>query len=131
MQHNQAQKRSQGHESRNITTSKSGFDKRNMKCFYCQKKGHFKSECKKRQAKQKASQSKEVKSENHHVLISEQENVYNSEEDWLDDSAASKHIIHHLDWFITYHKNDGREPAVQIGDNSMKWKWKDMAKLKY
>jgi len=60
-QHNQAQKKSQGYESRSTATNKSGSDKRNMECFYCQKKGHFKSECRKRQAKQKASQSKNLK----------------------------------------------------------------------
>lgn len=64
-------------------------------------------------------QTSENKSQKHHALVIEQKNVATcNEEDWLGDSAASKHMSHRLDWFTTYHRNNGDETTVQIGDNS-------------
>ncbi|KYM94582.1 hypothetical protein ALC62_14784, partial [Cyphomyrmex costatus] len=78
-------------ESTSSVANKPAFDKKNLECFYCQKKGHFKSECRKRQAKLalKGNNLKEVKSDNHHALIIEQQNAYYSADDWLDDRAAT------------------------------------------
>jgi len=107
-------------EQKESVIKRKTFDKKNMECFYCKRKGHLKSECRKRLAKLTHTQTGENKSQKHHALVIEQRNVEacNDEEDWLGDSAASRHMSHRLDWFTTFCKNDEKETAVQIGDSS-------------
>jgi len=90
----------QGQEQKVHANRKNTFDKRNVECFYCKKKGHFKSECRKRQAKLALPSSNETHNKSqHHALIIEQKNteVNNGEEDWLGDSAASRHMSYRYD----------------------------------
>lgn len=93
-------------------------DKRNIECFFCKKKGHYKSECRKRQNKQQSSN--EDKNKKHQALSVEYKNVEvnSSEEEWLGDSAASKHMSHRRDWFTTFHTGGAGNNSVQIRDNS-------------
>ena len=67
-------------------------DKRNAECFYCKKKGHYKAECRKRQAKLKSHDDN--KSQKERALVVEYNNlkVNSDQDDWLGDSAASKHM---------------------------------------
>nr|XP_012234629.1 PREDICTED: uncharacterized protein LOC105679276 [Linepithema humile] len=67
-------------------------DKRNVECFFCKKKGHYKSECRKRLNKQQLQ--KEDKNRKHQALSVEHKNIMacDNEEGWLGDSAASKHM---------------------------------------
>lgn len=104
------------------------FDRRNVECHYCKKKGHYKSECRKWLAKQKSfsDDNKQTsftndKKQKHQALAVEQKNVTAviNEEDWLGDSAASRHMSFRRDWFTTFQENnDGAVASVQIGDNT-------------
>lgn len=104
------------------------FDRRNVECHYCKKKGHYKSECRKWLAKQKSfsDDNKQTsfsndKKQKHQALAVEQKNVTAviNEEDWLGDSAASRHMSFRRDWFTTFQENNDEAVAsVQIGDNT-------------
>lgn len=90
-------------------------NKRHIECFYCKKKGHYKSECRARLAKQKqASDERNVV-----AMCVEMKNLSqtNSEDEWLADSGASKHMSHRREWFTVLDKSAG-DSFVQIGDNS-------------
>lgn len=99
-----------------------------MECHYCKKKGHYKSECRRWLAKQKSfsDDNKQTsfsndKKQKHQALAVEQKNVTAviNEEDWLGDSAASRHMSFRRDWFTTFQENnDGAVASVQIGDNT-------------
>lgn len=42
----------------------------------------------------------------------------NGEDNWLGDSAASRHMLYRSDWFTKLYKNNESETTVQIGDAS-------------
>lgn len=81
--------------------------------------GHFKSECRKMLTKQKSFNDN--KKQKHQALVVEQKNVTAviNEEDWLGDSAASKHMSFRRDWFTIFQENnDGDVASVQIEDDT-------------
>nr|CAD7461263.1 unnamed protein product [Timema tahoe] len=74
-------------------------DKKNMKCFYCGRVGHIKKQCRNWLAKNSSGSNPD---ESKHVALSaEYKNVSASgcETVWLADSAASKHMTYHKEWF--------------------------------
>ena len=114
------QSKEKGEKSRGNSRSKSKDKKRKLKCWYCNKTGHLKKECWKRQESKKDDSKSEanlVKSSDSGMIdevlsvsiISE----YN--EEWLLDSGASHHICPNKYWFASYQTvNDG---IVLSGDN--------------
>ncbi|KAK9711129.1 hypothetical protein QE152_g25640 [Popillia japonica] len=82
--------RSSGNET------KRSFSKKNLECYYCHKKGHFKSECRNLQSKRNAEKSQNnsqaFSAEIKNILTEGYENV------WLADSAASKHMTFHKEF---------------------------------
>lgn len=94
--------------------------KKNIECYFCHKKGHYKSECKKRLASQEKNENRgDGNNFTNQALTAEIRNLSQSgyEDDWLADSAASKHMTSHRGWFIDI-KPTGSDTKVQIGDNS-------------
>lgn len=91
-------------------------DKRNVECFFCHKKGHFKSECRKLLAKS----ANKGPGSNHQAFSAEMKNLtaVGHEDVWLADSAASKHMTSHKDWFSTFEEIPDKSISIQIGDNS-------------
>lgn len=98
--------------------SSSTINRKDVECYYCHKRGHFKSECRKLLAK---LETKTDDTSEHQALSAEQENVYalGCENVWLADSAASKHMTSHKDWFKTFNAIQVEDSYVQIGDNSI------------
>lgn len=93
--------------------------KANIICYYCNKKGHYKSECRKRLKDQNSTIKSNPNSRHHQALSAETKNFkcINGKDEWLADSAASKHMSFRRDWFNTFTELRN-EVSIQIGDNS-------------
>lgn len=93
-------------------------DKTGFTCFYCKKVGHMKRDCLKWKAKHKkdnqedGSKTVALSAELKNISVSGCENA------WLADSAASKHMTFHKDWFTVFRPIDSSSNMVQISDNS-------------
>lgn len=90
-------------------------NKKNFECYFCHKKGHFKSECRKRLAKLKENSNSKLQ-----ALSAEVKNLsaIGCEDIWLADSAASRHMTSHKEWFTTFKQLPNKDINIQIGDNS-------------
>lgn len=78
----------------------------------------MKRECLKWKAKHKKDDQEDVSK--NVALSAELKNISVSgcENAWLADSAASKHMTFHKDWFSVFRSTDSSSSVVQIGDNS-------------
>lgn len=88
-------------------------------CFYCQKPGHFKRDCRKYKKDQEGAKSDSSNSSStgqafySELLFTEKE-----EDQWFLDSGATDHMTGHMEWFCEYKQFDS--PAkVTIGDGSV------------
>jgi len=99
-------------------------DKKKIKCSYCKKKGHIKSECRKLKADQAAKEGKSGKRKDSgnrdlsaKVAVAKADEgiirlfkaeILTSQKDmlskWIVDSGASTHMSSQQKWFITYEK---------------------------
>jgi len=77
----------------------------------------MKRECLKWKAKHKKDDKEDVSK--NVALSAELKNISVSgcENAWLADSAASKHMTFHKDWFTVFRSTDSSSSVVQIGDN--------------
>ena len=108
--------RSKSREPRNRDRSRgSSKSRRDVKCFYCSKMGHYKSECrllKKEQSKEKGKGKKqEIKNEGETTPVVEAHdnvfvfcddgcvNITCHDSDWVIDLGASFHVIPHRHFF--------------------------------
>ena len=98
---------------RGTSRSKSKGRKSKLKCWYCNKTGHLKKDCWKRQESKKDDSKLEANSAKSSDLGIIDEvlfacNISECNEEWLLDSGASHHICPHKDWFDSYQIiNDG------------------------
>ena len=110
--------------------------KKNIKCFYCKKKGHMKKDCHKwkidkgKDKEEKKSSTSSVKIEEvntaevddgdifltseleHASLTTSDETVMS---DWIIDSGASFHVTPHRGWFTSY--DASRKGSVRLGND--------------
>ena len=107
-------------KSRGTSRTKSKGRNIKLKCWYCNKTGHLKKDCWKRQESKKdesKSEANSVKSSDSGMIdeVLYVCNISECNEEWLLDSGASHHICPHKDWFVSYQiVNDG---IVLLGDN--------------
>ena len=90
----QGSKRSQQLKSQ----SKNNKKKKKGKCFYCKKKGHYKSECKILQNKKEKQDSCNNTSKNLVTIISKV-NLIKDDFAWYVDSSAMRHICNKKEFF--------------------------------
>jgi hypothetical protein len=89
--------REKGEKLRGTSRSKSKGKKRKLKCWYCNKSGHLKKDCWKRQESKEDSKTEANPVESGPGMIDEVLsicNVFEYYEEWLLDSGASHHIVH-------------------------------------
>lgn len=93
--------------------NKRSVDKTNVECYFCHKKGHFKSECRKllsRQSQDSQNVGLSAEINNSQYLEADRDNF------WLADSAASSHMTGNKEWFSTL-KLLKSKISIQIGNN--------------
>ena len=89
-------------ESENDSTGEKRRDrKKDVKCYYCNRKGHIKKDCQQREHDERSGTSQEEDSSNC-SLVSDQAYVATTNDEWLGDSGASSHITSHREWFTTF-----------------------------
>ncbi|GAA0150163.1 hypothetical protein LIER_09165 [Lithospermum erythrorhizon] len=107
-----------------------GLNKKEDTCHYCNKKGHWKSEC--YSFKKDQAEGKVKKAENNVAIVDQQSDlivvaggvdVYYAagEEDWIVDSGASFHVTPNKDFFHTYEEgNFGIAKMGNTGTSTIK-----------
>ena len=88
--------------------------KKNIVCFNCNKKGHYKRECRQLKQKDESDTSREEDSDNGFV-VSDQAFPGLEADQWLGDSGASSHITSHREWFVSF-KETSPHPIRVGGD---------------
>lgn len=82
------------------------FDKKKVKCYNCQKLGHYAKECwkcegAKNKPKKRANLAQEEESDSELVMLMAKTEEGSSENDvWYLDSGFSTHITGRKDWFV-------------------------------
>lgn len=120
-----------GHGNRDTSRGRSK-NRKNIKCFHCNKMGHMKRECRllKREQSGGSKEEKEtntVAAEGDISVIYDDDciNLVSQESDWVFDSGASFHVTPHGNSFSTYSSGDfgnvkmgnsGASKIVGIGD---------------
>lgn len=98
--------------SKPTTSNNNNIKKKNVECFYCHKKGHFKIDCRKRKEKHQSDlKNQALSAEIKNICIEGCNDI------WLADSAASKHMTYKKEWFTSLQQIDCNI-SIQIGDNS-------------
>ena len=107
------QNKHQGNKSRD--TNPSSTDK---ECWYCQRKGHLKSECRKR-AKDQANQGNKDLPKTGGGFTGGAFSVFpeGKEDTWFGDSGAYAHITRHKEWFT--HLEPIKPEGVCVGDDNV------------
>lgn len=97
--------------------------KREGKCNFCKKEGHWKFECKKLQRKQASSnnqsqqaESKTVDDDEKPVSFMAVEDPDATSEEWVADSGSSHHMTNNKDWLRNYTVFE-RPKQVKLGNN--------------
>ena len=103
---NQGKGRSKSRAPHNRDKSRgrsSSISKKDVECYYCQKKGHMKRECRKLKFKEQNKEKNSEKKQNDIVVVTDGElmiirddasvNLIGQEMDWVIDSEASFHVI--------------------------------------
>jgi hypothetical protein len=94
-------------------------------CFYCEKPGHFKKDCRKRLAdlekgRQQANVARTPRNARaEHLLFAGQEQdggMLDNPSTWIVDSGASQHMSHRNDWLDSY--EEMKPVDVLLADNS-------------
>eukprot|EP01018_Ginkgo_biloba_P027656 Gb_41806 [translate_table: standard] len=99
-----------GEKSRGTSRSKSRGKKGTQKCWFCNKSGHLKKDCWKRQASKEDSTKEANSAETSSGIVDEVLSVCNfsqHHQEWLLDSGASHHMCLHRSWFSSYQPVDG------------------------
>jgi hypothetical protein len=115
-----------GHVERDFSRSKSKVKKIKLKCWFCEKYGHLKKDCWKKQQASKEDPPKEMKEENATEIGSTTSSgmdddfltigiVSRYDQQWLLDYGASNHMCFHIGWFITYQSID--DGIVYMGND--------------
>ena len=91
-----------------------------MKCYYCNKFGHYARDCRKKISKQ-GNQRANVSIENTNSMFLACNNMHESSNKvWLLDSGCSNHmtcnknLVTNLDQFVTTEINSGTEKTVDV-----------------
>ena len=108
--------------------------KKNLKCHYCKKKGHIKSECRKLKSDQAGGnpdKSRPTTSGDHTAKVAttaQEESVVNLfmaregtsdlSDDWIVDSGATAPMTARKEWFSKYTPFD-KEVSIGLGDDSI------------
>jgi len=99
-------------------------NKKDIECYHCQKKGHYKRDCRllkkeKDQGKkdQGKSQDKEtVPSDKKYAVVAKAAHARASGQSWLIDSGASYHMTSKREWIINY-KAYGNKIPILVGNS--------------
>ena len=121
-----SQTRNSHQQNNDNPKGRSKSQKRNMKCFYCQKIGHVKRECrlwKREQAKENGDAQKNDNQDTTAIVNGDINIVYDESTmnltchtcDWVIDLGASLHVTVHHDYFTSYVNSD--YDHVRIGND--------------
>ena len=102
--------------TRSNDTRRPRFDKRKMKCYHCGKKGHLRSECRKRKQEEAAANDEKKEDSTAHAMMCRTSPQLRS--CWYVDSGASFHICNNLKYYTSEVKSIS-PIQIQIGDGSM------------
>ena len=92
-------------------------DKSNIKCFNCEKMGHYSNECPEKQVKSEDTGLAAVESEVA-LIANKKLKDYKDTDIWIGDTGATSHMTHDLRGLFDVREN---ESNIQIGDgNEMK-----------
>ncbi|PNX73884.1 F-box protein [Trifolium pratense] len=100
---------------KNQNKKKRDFDKSKVKCYNCEKYGHFAEECWSKKDQQEANIAEG--SEANVVLMMAttcDDNV--KSEDWYLDSGCSKHMTSHREWLTNF--NASKKTSIRLADSS-------------
>ena len=116
--------------SHNRNDAGSSYDhKKNAKCRYCGKKGHYERECRTKEKDKKLGKLKNFQKQHANTVdkkdsTQKDESVFvaalsvtMSDKEWYIDSGASQHMTGHRSWFSSY-ENLPSGPKVYLGDDT-------------
>lgn len=103
----------------NTKKMQKGKQKKPGKCFYCNKEGHWKNECRFRKMKNEKENATVTSTSKAEAFIVKEELVKESEENvWFLDSGATDHMSNRIEWFEDYEKF-ATPRLVRIGDGTL------------
>jgi len=92
-------------------------DIKDIECFYCNKKGHLKKDCRKRKRDEKDkepdSEQPSGASEKKYAVVAQSDR--STTDSWLFDSGASFHMTGNLEWIRDYRKFSNKIP-IEVGN---------------
>ncbi|KAK2411591.1 putative mitochondrial protein [Trifolium repens] len=98
---------------------KSRYDKSHVKCYNCEKLGHYASECRgpsNRRVEEKANYVEEISQEDGTLLLAHKDNERGGDNQWYLDSGASNHMCGRRSMFVEL--DESVNGNVAFGDES-------------
>ncbi|OAE24002.1 hypothetical protein AXG93_4541s1040 [Marchantia polymorpha subsp. ruderalis] len=103
-----------GPSSQPESPAKTSSSRQKMKCFYCKKKGHLASECRKK--KHDSASSHSTPNDHQRLYVTALTSI-GMDPAWYVDSGATQHMAYNKNAFVTYTELPSKE-FVYLGDDS-------------